>query len=80
MTRPQADLTTILGTGMVAGTFMACAIIVTVQNPTLATLAGIGTAGAAFIGMIQRAPLPSPEPPPVQTHAADVVNTKEQTS
>ena len=79
MNRPTADLTTSLGIAGVVGTFFASAVIVILHNPTVATLSGIGTAGAALIYVIQRAPIPSPQPTPVLTHDADVVATKEHT-
>ena len=77
--RPKADLTTILGIAAIVGVFCYCAIIVIAHNPTAAALMSIASAGGSLIFVIQRAPLPSPQPTPVQTHGSDTVTTKEQT-
>ena len=78
--RPTADLTTSLGIAAIVSTICGVAIYLTVRDPTWTGFAMLASAGGTLIGILQRAPIPSPQPTPVQTHGADVVATKEQQS
>ncbi len=77
--RPDADLTTKLGIALIVSTVCGAALIVTVHSPTWAGFGMLASAGATLIGVLERAPLPSPNPTPVQTQGADTVATKETT-
>ena len=79
LNRPSAPLSTVLGIALIAGAMAAGIVIIAWHSPTAATLTAMLAGGATAIGVLERAPLPSPEPTPVQTHGADVIATKEQT-
>ena len=77
MTRPSADLSTVIGISLITAAMAAAIVIVAWHAPTAAVLGAMLSGGATLIGILERAPVPSPDPVPVQTQGRDVVATQE---